>query len=185
MPFLCVHIITSLRGRRRSGKEDSSLSKKNIIFLAIAILVVILDQVTKAWIVSTMSLHDSFAVINGFFNITSIRNPGAAFGFLAGAPAVFRTVFFIVITVGAIVLILYYLRISRIEDLSLVVSLSLIFSGAAGNLIDRVLFGEVVDFLDVYIGSYHWPAFNVADSAITIGAACMIVAMLKKRKEGH
>jgi signal peptidase II len=69
------------------------------------------------------------------------------------------------------------------DDLPLVVSLSFIFGGAAGNLIDRVRFGEVVDFLDVYIGSYHWPAFNVADSAISIGAAVMILTMLRKRKE--
>jgi signal peptidase II len=159
------------------------LSKKNIIFFVIVILVLAFDQATKAWIVSAMKLHGSFAVIDGLFNIVSVRNPGAAFGFLAGAPPVFRTVFFIAITVGAIVLILYYLRISRIDDLPLVVSLSFIFGGAVGNLIDRVRFGEVVDFLDVYIGSYHWPAFNVADSAISIGAAVMILTMLRKRNE--
>jgi len=161
------------------------LSKKNVIFLAIAILVVLLDQATKAWILSTMRLHESFAVISGFFNITSVRNPGAAFGFLAGAPPLFRAVFFIAVTVGAILLILYYLRISRIDDFPLISSLALIFAGAAGNLIDRVRFGEVVDFLDVYIGSYHWPAFNVADSAITVGASVMIVAILRKRKTEH
>lgn len=161
------------------------MSKKNVIFLAIAILVVLLDQATKAWILSTMRLHESFAVISGFFNITSVRNPGAAFGFLAGAPPLFRAVFFIAVTVGAILLILYYLRISRIDDFPLISSLALIFAGAAGNLIDRVRFGEVVDFLDVYIGSYHWPAFNVADSAITVGASVMIVAILRKRKTEH
>lgn len=129
-----------------------------------------------------MRLHESFAVIDGFFNITSVRNPGAAFGFLAGAPPLFRAVFFIAVTVGAIVLILYYLRISMIDDYPIILSLSLIFSGAAGNLIDRVRFGEVVDFLDVYAGSYHWPAFNVADSAITVGATVMIFAILRRRK---
>ncbi len=161
------------------------MSRKNGIFLAITILVVLLDQATKAWIVSTMGLHDSYAVVNGFFNITSVRNPGAAFGFLAGAPPAFRTVFFIAVTVGAIMLILYYLKISRIDDFPLIVSLGLIFAGAAGNLIDRVRFGEVVDFLDVYVGNYHWPAFNVADSAISIGASVLVVTMLRKRKEGH
>ena len=158
------------------------MNKKNAIFLVTATLIVIFDQVTKAWILSSMRLHESFAVIDGFFNITSVRNPGAAFGFLAGAPPLFRAVFFIAVTVGAIVLILYYLRISMIDDYPIILSLSLIFSGAAGNLIDRVRFGEVVDFLDVYIGSYHWPAFNVADSAITIGATVMIFAMLRRRK---
>jgi len=158
------------------------LNKKNGIFLTIALLVVLLDQATKAWIVSAMRLHDSYAVINGFFNITSVRNPGAAFGFLAGAPPFFRTVFFIAITIGAILLILYYLRVSLIDDYPLIISLALIFAGAAGNLIDRVRFGEVVDFLDFYLGNYHWPAFNVADSAITVGAFAMIIAMLRRRK---
>ncbi len=161
------------------------MSKKNLIFLAIAILVVLFDQTTKAWILSSMGLHESYAVIDGFFNITSVRNPGAAFGFLAGAPPLFRAVFFIAVTVGAIVLILYYLKISKSDDYPLVLSLSFIFSGAAGNLIDRVRFGEVVDFLDVYIGNYHWPAFNVADSAITVGAVVMITVMFRRRKEAN
>ncbi len=95
----------------------------------------------------------------------------------------FRYTFFIVVTVAAIFLILHYLRISRIEETSLVSALALILAGAVGNLIDRVRFGEVVDFLDVYIVSYHWPAFNVADSAITVGAAILIVVLLRKRKE--
>ena len=158
------------------------MRKKNILFLAITVLVVLLDQATKAWIISTMRLYDSFAVIGGFFNITHVRNPGAAFGFLAAAPPMFRYTFFIVVTVAAILLILHYLRISRIEAPSLVSALALILAGAVGNLIDRVRFGEVVDFLDVYLGSYHWPAFNVADSAITVGAAILIVVLLQKRK---
>jgi signal peptidase II len=158
------------------------LRKKNILFLAITVLVVLLDQATKAWIISTMRLYDSFTVIGGFFNITYVRNPGAAFGFLAAAPPMFRYTFFIVVTVAAILLILHYLRISRIEAPSLVSALSLILAGAVGNLIDRVRFGEVVDFLDVYLSSYHWPAFNVADSAITVGAAILILVLLQKRK---
>ena len=158
------------------------LRKRNILFLAATFLVILLDQATKAWIISTMRLYDSFIVIGGFFNITHVRNPGAAFGFLAAAPPMFRYTFFIVVTVAAILLILHYLRISRIEAPSLVSALALILAGAVGNLIDRVRFGEVVDFLDVYIVSYHWPAFNVADSAITVGAAILIVVLLQKRK---
>jgi signal peptidase II len=159
------------------------LRKKNILFLAITVLVVLLDQATKAWIISTMRLYDSFTVIGGFFNIMYVRNPGAAFGFLAAAPPMFRYTFFIVVTVAAILLILHYLRISRIEAPSLVSALALILAGAVGNLIDRVRFGEVVDFLDVYIVSYHWPAFNVADSAITVGAAILMMVLLMRRKE--
>ena len=159
------------------------LRKRNILFLAATFLVILLDQATKAWIISTMRLYDSFAVIGGFFNITHVRNPGAAFGFLAGASPLFRYIFFMSVAVAAILLILHYLRVSRIEETSLVSALALILAGAVGNLIDRVRFGEVVDFLDVYIGSYHWPAFNVADSAITVGAAILIVVLLQKRKE--
>jgi signal peptidase II len=159
------------------------LRKRNILFLAATFLVILLDQATKVWIISTMRLYDSFAVIGGFFNITHVRNPGAAFGFLAAAPPMFRYIFFLAVTVAAILLILHYLRVSRIEAPSLVSALALILAGAVGNLIDRVRFGEVVDFLDVYLGSYHWPAFNVADSAITVGAAILIAVLLRRRKE--
>jgi len=157
------------------------LRNKNILFLAIAVAVVLLDQATKAWIVSELRLHETFAVIAGLFNITHIRNPGAAFGFLATAPPLFRHTFFIVVTVAAILLILHYIRIGRVESLSMASALGLILAGAVGNLIDRVRFGEVVDFLDVHIAGHHWPAFNVADSAITVGAAILIVVLLRKR----
>ena len=159
------------------------LRKKNILFLAITVLVVFLDQATKVWIISTLGLHEGFPLIDGFFSIVHVRNPGAAFGFLASAPPLFRYLFFIAVTVAAIVLILHYLRVSRIEEPSLVSALALILAGAVGNLIDRIRFGEVVDFLDVYIGSHHWPAFNVADSAITVGAGVLMAALLRRRKE--
>ena len=159
------------------------MRKKNILFLAITVLVVLLDQLSKAWIISTVRLYDSFSVIGGLFNITHVRNPGAAFGFLAAAPPPFRYIFFIAVTLAAILLILHYLRVSRIEETSLVSALALILSGAVGNLIDRVRFGEVIDFLDVYLGSYHWPAFNVADSAITVGVAILIMVLIMRRKE--
>jgi signal peptidase II len=157
--------------------------KKTLFFLAMAALVLLLDQMTKAWIISTLRIHESLTVIGGFFNITHVRNPGAAFGFLAGASPAFRYVFFLAVTVAAIVLILHYLRTTRIEDISLVFSLSLILAGAVGNLIDRVRFGEVVDFFDVYIGVHHWPAFNVADAAITSGAAILMIILFRRRKE--
>ena len=157
--------------------------KKNILLIAIAGFVILLDQLSKAWIVASLKLHEGFPLIDGFFNIVHVRNPGAAFGFLAAAPPLFRSIFFIAVTVAAILLILHYLRISRIEGSSLVWALALILAGAVGNLIDRVRFGEVVDFLDVYIGSHHWPAFNVADSAISVGAALLVWILFTKRKE--
>jgi signal peptidase II len=161
-------------------KGATDLRKKNVLFLAIASIVVLLDQLTKAWIVSTMGLHEVYAVIGGF-NIVHIRNPGAAFSFLAGASPAFRSIFFLVVGVAAILLILHYLRMRRTDDISMVVPLALILAGAVGNLIDRVRFGEVVDFLDVYVGSFHWPAFNVADSAITTGAVLLILLIIRRR----
>ena len=151
--------------------------------MAITVTVVLLDQATKAWIISTMRIHESFAVIGGFFNIVHVRNPGAAFGFLASAPPLFRYLFFIAVTVAAIVLILHYLHASRIEEPSLISALALILAGAVGNLVDRIRFGEVVDFLDIFIGSHHWPAFNVADSAITVGSVILMAVLIRKRKE--
>jgi signal peptidase II len=167
------------------------LQKKAFLFLAITGIVVLLDQLTKGWIIATLRIHEGFPVIDGLFNIVHVRNPGAAFGFLAGASPVFRSVFFITITLAAVLLILHYLwhtlKQTETEKLSLVFSLSLILAGAVGNLIDRIRFGEVVDFLDVYIGAFpqwpHWPAFNVADASISTGAAILVIALFVKKEE--
>lgn len=148
-----------------------------------ATLVLLFDQATKVYIDASMPLHDSIAVIPGFFSITHVRNPGAAFGFLAGASPLFRNIFFVGVTVAAILLILHYLRTSKAQDRLLAFSLSLILAGAVGNLIDRIRFGEVIDFLDVYVGSHHWPAFNVADSAISVGAVILFIELLRSDKE--
>jgi len=168
------------------SQESEGLTrvKKPVIFFFLtAVLVILLDQVTKFYVVSHFQLHESLPVIDGFFNLTYIRNPGAAFGFLAGASPVFRGLFFTAVTLIAVSLILYYLVKNLVSNLSLVIPLALILAGALGNLVDRIRFGEVVDFLDVYIAGYHWPAFNVADSAISIGAVFLIVEMIKRRKE--
>jgi signal peptidase II len=159
------------------------MRKKNNLFLIVTALLIGLDQLTKAWILATLKLHEGFPVIDGFFNIVHVRNPGAAFGFLAGASPMFRSVFFIAVTLAAILLILHYLRRTRVEERSLVFSLALILSGAVGNLIDRVRFGEVVDFLDLYAGVHHWPAFNVADAAISTGAVLLVLLLFRRRGE--
>lgn len=155
--------------------------KKYLLFGGGALLVVCLDQATKAWILANMRLYEGFPVIEGFFNIVHVRNPGAAFGFLAGAAPVFRQVFFIAVTIAAIACILYYLRSTGEGETLSRVALSLILAGALGNLIDRIRFGEVIDFLDLYLGSYHWPAFNVADSAISVGAVLLALLLLRRR----
>lgn len=158
--------------------------KKNIIIFVLgAAAIVLLDQITKAAIVRNFLLHESLPVIDGFFNIVYVMNPGAAFGFLANMSETFRYLFFIGITVLVMTLIIYYILKIESQNRLYVLSLTLIFAGAVGNLIDRIRFGAVVDFLDLYIGTAHWPAFNVADSSITLGAVLIIWGMIKKRKE--
>jgi signal peptidase II len=159
------------------------LKKNLIIFILGAAVIVFLDQITKVAIVKNFFLHESKPVIDGFFNIVYVMNPGAAFGFLASASETFRYIFFIGITVLVMALIIYYIVKSTSQNIIYVLSLTLIFGGAVGNLIDRIRFGAVVDFLDVYIGTAHWPAFNVADSAITVGAALMVWGMIKQHKK--
>ncbi|MCX5845433.1 MAG: signal peptidase II [Deltaproteobacteria bacterium] len=162
------------------------MKTKYIILFATVAVMTLLDFITKAYISSTMFLHESFVVIGGFLNITYVRNPGAAFSFLADAPPVFRFVFFVTVTVLAIILVLTYIAKSKIEEPFMTFALSLILSGAVGNLIDRVRFGEVIDFIDVYIGTHHWPAFNVADSAISVGAVILLLEMFRgtKKRDG-
>jgi signal peptidase II len=158
--------------------------KKNlIIFIACAASVIAIDQLTKAVITEKLFMYGTHKVIDGFFNLVYVMNPGAAFGFLSRTPELFRYSFFIGITVLAMLLIIYYLVKSENEKTIITLSLALIFGGAVGNLIDRIRFGAVVDFLDFYIGNWHWPAFNAADSAITVGAALMLWEMIIARRK--
>ena len=128
--------------------------------ILIAVFVVIFDQVTKYIIATTMKIGDSFEVIPHFLNITSHRNNGAAWGILSGK----MTFFFI-----------KYAQ----YNLFMQVAISLLFAGALGNFIDRVLTGEVVDFIDTNIFGYDFPIFNIADSSLTIGVILIIIALLK------
>jgi signal peptidase II len=147
----------------------------------VLIAILVLDQLTK-WVVDrTMPLHHSIPVIDGFFNLTYIRNTGAAFGIFAGSAAAFRLPFLLVFSLLAIGFIIMMVRRLPDGEKGLITALALILGGALGNLIDRALYGEVIDFLDFYWKSYHWPAFNVADSCITIGVAITIFYMIKAK----
>ncbi|MCX7816542.1 MAG: signal peptidase II [Syntrophales bacterium] len=146
------------------------------------IVVLICDQLTKYLIYISIDLNHTVTVLPGFFNITHVRNPGAAFGFLAEAPHFLRYTFFTGVSIAAILLILYYLKLQQTNDTLTVLSLSLILAGALGNMIDRVRFGEVIDFMDFHIGNAHWPAFNVADSAISIGAFLLFISLVKGKE---
>jgi signal peptidase II len=143
--------------------------------------ILILDQVTKALILAHLPLGGSIAVIPGFFDLTHVHNPGGAFGFLAGMSAEVRSLLFIAVSLVAAGLILYFYWQTPLGQRFLSVGLALIFGGAVGNLVDRMRFGIVVDFLDVYAGTLHWPAFNVADSAITIGVGIFAYHILFRK----
>ena len=147
----------------------------------VAGLVVLTDQVSKAFILRHLPIHQSIPIIKGFFNITHIRNPGGAFGLMSNMSPIFRTIVFLFISSLAVGLILYFYKKTPRNQPLLATGFALIFGGAIGNLIDRVRFGNVVDFLDFYLGNLHWPAFNVADSAITIGITIFIFHLLLKK----
>ena len=150
------------------------------ILAAVTLAVLVIDQATKVYIDRTMQLYQSIPVVNGLFSITYMRNKGAAFSFLSSFD--YRRPFFILVSLVAVVAILVAYRKLRDDQRFAALSLSLILSGAAGNLIDRIRLGEVIDFLDVYWHTHHWPAFNVADSAICVGVALLALDMVLEER---
>jgi len=151
------------------------LKRNYLLFVLTVLVIVVLDQITKIYIDTHMTLHETIPVVNGFFNITYVRNPGAAFGFLADASPFLRALFLIGVSIFASGLIVYYIIKMKTEDILLTYGMSLILGGAVGNLIDRIRFGYVVDFVHWYWNGFHWPVFNLADSAISIAAVLLIV----------
>jgi signal peptidase II len=146
------------------------MAAAKIRFLSlVAVSVLILDLASKALVLAHLPVGTSVPVIPGFFNLTHVHNPGGAFGFLAGMSPQVRAAVFIFASLAAAGLILWIYFQTPPQQRLLAFGLALVFGGALGNLVDRVRFGVVVDFLDLYVGDLHWPAFNVADSAITIG----------------
>ncbi len=141
----------------------------------ISVIVLALDQATKLHIDAHFDLYESVPVIPGLFSLTYIRNQGAAFGILAESSI--RVPFLLTVSCVALLAILWFLKTRDNSQRLGNLGLALIFSGALGNLIDRIRLGEVIDFIDVYWRQHHWPAFNVADSAITVGVALLIFEM--------
>ena len=162
---------------------NTKLELRDFIPVGIAALVVIIDQLTKLWIMTNLGLHEQQNVISGFFNLVYVTNTGAAFGFLAGSKSWLRQVFFVGVAVVALGVIVYAYGHLKRQGRIFVYALGLIGGGAIGNLIDRLRFGSVVDFLDFYFGSYHWPAFNAADSAITVGVGLFMLGTLLQHME--
>jgi signal peptidase II len=157
------------------------MKKKYAILLGLTSLVVLSDQVTKQWIHSSYRLGETLSIISGFFSITYVRNTGAAFGLMAQADPAFRIPFFVIVPMVALIAIGYIFRRIADTDIKLSVALSLVIGGAIGNLIDRLLYGFVIDFLDFHWRyRYHFPAFNVADIAICIGVGILMLDLLRQ-----
>ncbi len=152
-------------------------------YLGIIIIVLGVDQLTKQAVFSSFSLYEKAVVIPGYFNVTFVTNRGAAFSLMAGIDSPWRHYFFITVsTLALILLTVLWFRI-RLKSPEKGWGLALIAGGAVGNLIDRVRFGAVIDFIDIHWHGYHWPAFNIADSAICIGVVMfMILSLMEKEK---
>lgn len=145
-------------------------------------LIILIDQVTKGIVQAKFFIGETVVVVDGLFNFTYVKNPGAAFGFLAGAPVEVRQFMFLLLPVIACVWLVTLIWKTRYENFLLCLAYSLILAGAVGNLIDRFSMGYVVDFLDFYYGKNHFPAFNVADSSITIAAFLLIIDFINEIK---
>jgi len=152
-------------------------------YLTLALVIVLFDRWTKFMIESNFGLNETVPVIDGLFNITYVQNTGVAFGLLNSVSSPAKTALLSLFALGAAVIVILYSLRSPAQNRLLQAALGLILGGALGNLYDRVRYGYVVDFLELYFRSYHWPAFNVADSAITIGVILLAVEMFRPQPE--
>lgn len=157
------------------------LKNKYVYLLLVAAAVAVADQFTKALIVQNLPPYQSLNVIPGLFDITHIHNPGGAFGFLAGSSTGVRKLVFFFVTLMAMGLVYWFYVKTPPTHRFLATGFAMIFGGAVGNLIDRIRLGKVIDFLDFYIGNLHWPAFNVADSAISVGIGIFLLHLVLKK----
>lgn len=157
------------------AKANSAVMRERgmLKWLWLSALAILLDQASKLLVVNTMQLHESIPLMP-YFNLTYVHNTGAAFSFLSEAGGWQRWFFAVLAIVISAVLGVWLARLQKHETL-LAVALALVLGGAIGNLIDRLAYGYVIDFLDVYYDTWHWPAFNIADSAITLGVVLMLL----------
>ncbi len=151
-----------------------------------AALVVAADRLTKLWIIDSLAYGGEIKVVDGFFSIVHFRNPGAAFGMGGSLASPWREALLISVAVIAVAMLINLVRMSTVEDRLLRLSAASIIGGAIGNLYDRVAYGEVIDFLYFFWGEWYWPAFNVADSCISVGAVLLVVATaINERRHAH
>lgn len=155
----------------------AAMAAKTRFFFVALVLALGLDQLTKFWVIGELHYGERHSVIPGLFELTHVRNPGGAFSFFADGPVFERMLFFVGMTCVAIVLLLVFFRRLEPEARLTSVALGAILGGALGNLIDRLVHREVIDFLDFHIGTYYWPTFNLADCFIVIGVGFLLVEM--------
>jgi signal peptidase II len=149
--------------------------------LAVALAVIILDQITKLWAVAALGYAHPLPVLPSF-NLTLMHNPGAAFSFLGDAGG-WQRWFFLALATGVSTWLILWMRGLQVHERWTGLALALLLGGAIGNAIDRAYLGHVIDFIDLYWGAYHWPAFNIADAAITVGAILLFVMTLREGKK--
>jgi signal peptidase II len=160
------------------------MKRKYWVLLIVSFWILFVDQWTKYSVQQRLVLYQKVEVIHGFFNLILVRNTGGAFGIFGGEKGGLGSWLFVVVTLIAIGSILFLFVRLRKHETALSLSLSLVLSGAIGNLIDRLRYGEVVDFLDFHLLSFHWPAFNIADSAICLGIGLMgLELLIRDRKK--
>ncbi len=151
-------------------------------YVLLVIFIILLDRWTK-WLVDTrLLLNQTIQVIDGFLNITYVQNTGVAFGILDAVQSSMKSSILALLTIGAIVAVLVYTWRTPLSHKLMQLALSLILAGAVGNLYDRIRYGYVIDFIELYFRTYRWPSFNVADSAITTGVALLAIEMFRKEQ---
>jgi signal peptidase II len=154
---------------------------RKLIYPVIILALLGIDQLTKALVARSIPFQSSKSIIPGFFNLTHIRNRGAIFGFFSHSESRILFVFLTLVSLVALGLVIYYFFKTPSSQRFMKLSLSVILAGALGNLIDRIIRGYVIDFLDFHIKNWHWPSFNVADACITAGAFLLIFILVFKR----
>ncbi|MFH0824011.1 MAG: signal peptidase II [Pseudomonadota bacterium] len=154
------------------------VQRKYHILIPIALVTLLVDQITKHFVTTMIPPATGFEVVSGFFNLVHARNPGAAFGILADLGPTVRALFFGFISLAAAGVIFWVIAAGEKVEVFLLLGCSFFLGGVLGNSVDRMRFGEVIDFLDVYLYDWHWPAFNVADSALCVGTACFFIHYL-------
>ncbi len=159
------------------------MGRKYWVFLIVSCWVILADQWTKYLVQKKLPLYHKVEIIKGFFNITHVRNTGGAFGIFSGERGGIGSLLFVIFSFTAIGVILFLFSRVKDPERHLSLSLALIFSGAMGNLIDRLVRGEVVDFLQFYVSTFYWPAFNIADTAICLGIGLMALDLLVRDRK--